>query len=63
MTVVHNGIDFSQTLKWKGPRKTKFFPSSGVTWCPWEESLFLATMEVVKYGIPMQGVVAVDCTR
>ena len=62
-SVVYNGTDFSQALEWKGSKKTIISPSTGVSWCPWEEPLFLTTMEQAKLGSVKQAVVAVDCMR
>eukprot|EP00092_Neocalanus_flemingeri_P024317 GFUD01026373.1.p1 GENE.GFUD01026373.1~~GFUD01026373.1.p1 ORF type:complete len:860 (+),score=265.23 GFUD01026373.1:148-2580(+) len=69
--VVYPGLDVSQPLlTWEGPRQSTFSPSTGVTWCPWEESLFLTTSEqpVVNVGgglqlEPKQAVIAVDCNN
>jgi len=66
MVVVYNGLDFSQPiLTWEGPRKMTLSPPAGVTWCPWQESVFLTTMEQVKMSSlqmePKHCVVAVDC--
>ena len=53
-TMVFDGVDFShEILAWEGPRKT------GVTWCTWDESLFLATMQHKNWT----NVAAIDCTR
>merc|ERR1719318_1480155 len=65
--VVYNGLDFSQPLStFTNPKMTSFFPFTGVTWCPWEENLFLTAMKKAKQTElelkPKHTVVAVDCT-
>ena len=65
--VVYPGMDWSEPLlKWESPRKTTFLPSTGVTWCPWDEKMFLiAAMQPSLMTSPYscRSVVAVDCSR
>jgi len=67
--VIYPGLDFSKPLlTWVGPRQATFSPFTGVSWCPWQESLFLTTCEQpmvnLRGGLKLeakQAVVAIDC--
>merc|ERR1719470_673875 len=66
-TLVYNGLNFSQPISsFARPMMTSFFPFTGVTWCPWQENLFLIAMEKAKQTKlelePQHPVVVVDCT-
>jgi WD40 repeat protein len=66
-TVVYNGLDFSQPLFTCEEPRIRCLPYTEVTWCPWEENIFLTTMEKAKQtDLELESknvVVAVDCTR
>jgi hypothetical protein len=64
--VIYPGMDWTEPLKWESSRKTTFLSSTGVTWCPWDEEMFLITAmqpNLMNSPYSCRSVVAVDCSR